>query len=349
MDGRTSFNGKIIKTVFISLLMLSVFALLVFHADFFLLVFGGILCAVILNYSSNLISKRFKLKYSLSFIILILLVLILIGGIVMLVGPSIGIQVAEMNQTIPKSIENLKQNFTQTALGQNIFNQIPDNPIDLIKDKGQAFSTVLGSFLSVVGALANFFIIIVIGIFIAANPVKYRKGFIRLFPVDFRERLSEVMDKIYHTLSLWMMAKLISMAVVGILTAVGLQILGIPLPYALALVAALLCFIPNIGPYLGLVPAVLIAFLEGPEKALYVIILYTIIQLIETYMITPFIEKKMVSLLPALTILWMILVGLLTGVLGLILATPILVVMIVIIEELYVKDYLEKQNEIPTQ
>ncbi len=326
--------------------MLSGLALLIFHVDFFLLVFGGILCAVVLNYSSNLISHKFKINYGLSFVILLVLIILLIGGIVMLVGPSIGVQVAEMNETIPKSIENLKQSFTKTTLGQNLFDQIPDHPEDLIKDKGKAFSTVLGSFLSVVGAFANFFIIIVIGIFIAANPVKYRNGFIRLFPVDFRERLSEVMDKIHHTLSLWMMAKLISMSIVGILTAIGLKIIGIPLPYALALIAALLCFIPNIGPYLGLVPAVLIAFLEGPEKALFVIILYTIVQLVETYMITPFVEKKMISLLPALTILWMILIGLLTGVLGLILATPILVVLIVIIQELYVKDYLEKNLEV---
>jgi predicted PurR-regulated permease PerM len=346
MKENNSFNRKIIKTIFISLLMLSFFALLVFHVDFFLLVFGGILCAVVLNYTSNLIAQKFKLKYNLSFAIVLLLILVLIGGIVLMIGPSIGEQVTEMMDTIPKSIMKLKEDFAHTSLGQNIINQIPDNPGDLIKDKGKAFTTVVGSFLSAIGAIANFFIIIVIGIFIAANPIKYRKGFIRLFPVNFRERLSEVMDKIYHTLSLWMMAKLISMSVVGILTAIGLQILGIPLPYALALIAALLCFIPNIGPYLGLIPAVLIAFLEGPEKALFVIILYTCIQLVETYMITPFVEKKMVSLLPALTILWMILIGLLTGVLGLILATPILVVLIVIIEELYVKDYLEKQDEV---
>jgi len=133
--------------------------------------------------------------------------------------------------------------------------------------------------------------------------------------------------------------------VVGIFTAIGLEILGMPMPYALALIAALFSFIPNIGPYLALAPAILIALMQGGNMFIYVLILYFGIQIVESYLITPMIEKKMVHLPPALTLFWMVLLGVVTGILGLIMATPILAALIVIIEELYVKDYLETNKE----
>src|SRR5680860_596183 len=114
-----------------------------------------------------------------------------------------------------------------------------------------------------------------------------------------------------------------------------------PMPYALALMAGLFSFIPNIGPYLALAPAVLIALLQGGNMFIYVLILYFGIQIVESYLITPMIEKKIVHLPPALTLFWLVLLGILTGILGLIMATPILAALIVIIGELYVKDNLE--------
>jgi predicted PurR-regulated permease PerM len=206
-------------------------------------------------------------------------------------------------------------------------------------------SRIVGSFSTTVGAIANFFIIIVTGIFLASSPKIYTRGFTKLFPVHFRPRLREVMDKTQYSLSLWMVAKLISMLVVGIFTAIGLKFLGMPMPYALALIAALFSFIPNIGPYLALAPAVLIALMQGGNMYIYVLILYFSIQIVESYLITPMIEKKMVHLPPALTLFWLVLLGIITGILGLILATPILAALIVIISELYVKDHLEANNE----
>lgn len=343
MEDNKSFTRKVAKTVFIALLMLSGFVLIVLYPNFFLLVFAGVFFSVLLNFSSDWISRKLKLKYGLSLVVVLLFILALISGLILSIGPSIGEQVNEMVETLPKSLGEVKEKISQTAIGKKLFEEIPENPQDLIEDKGAAFSQAVGSFSSAVGALANFVIIIITGIFLASNPQIYKKGFLSLFPVHFRPRLAEVMEKTHQTLSLWMMAKLISMAVVGVSTAIGLQIIGVPLAYALALIAALFSFIPNIGPYLALAPALLIAFMEGTDKALYVIILYFGIQIIESYLITPLIEKKMVSLPPALILFWMVLMGMLTGILGLILATPILAALIVIISELYVKDYLEKQ------
>ena len=344
-----NFNQKITKTIFIALLMLSAFALLVFHANFFLLVFAGIFFAVLLNFASSWLVRKTNMNYNLALGLVLLFIVGLLYLIIILLGPSLSAQVNEMEQTLPKSLANLRERITDTSLGKTLFDELPDDLNSLFEDRSAIISRIIGSFSTTIGALANFVVIIVTAIFLASSPQLYTKGFIKLFPVTFRPRLQEVMLKAHRTLSLWMMAKFISMLVVGVFTAIGLQALGMPLAYALALIAALFSFIPNLGPYLALAPAVLIALMQGGNMFIYVLILYFSIQIVESYLITPLIEKKMVHLPPALTLFWMVLLGLLTGILGLILAAPILASLMVVVEELYVKDHLEKGSQLPKE
>ena len=345
MEKADDFNRRITKTIFIALLMLSAFALLIFHTNFFLLVFAGIFFSVLLNFACAWIVRKTPLKYGLALFLVLLFITVLFYLIVLLIGQSMVYQAKEMTETLPRSLQNLKEQISQTSIGQSLFNQLPTDLGDLLKNRDEVMSKIVGSFSTTVGAIANFFIIIVTGIFLAASPSIYTKGFIRLFPLNSRSRLREVMEQTQKSLSMWMIAKLFSMLVVGVFTAIGLEILGMPMPYALAFIAALFSFIPNIGPYLALVPAVLIALMQGGNMYIYVLILYFGIQIVESYLITPMIEKKMVHLPPALTLFWMVLLGVLTGILGLILATPILAALLVIIKELYVKDYLEADKE----
>jgi predicted PurR-regulated permease PerM len=341
MEKTNNYNKKITKTIFIALLMLSALALLIFHANFFLLVFAGIFFSTLLNFSSNWIVSKSKMPYWLALLLVLLSMTGILVLIIVLIGPSMVQQVKEMTNTLPQSLNNLREEIRQTSVGRSLFEELPSDLGALIENREKVVSRIVGSFSTTIGAIANFFIIIVTAIFLASSPKIYTQGFIRLFPTHFRLRLREVMDKTQRSLSLWMMAKLMSMLVVGVFTAVGLEILGMPMPYALALIAALFSFIPNIGPYLALAPAVLIALMQGGNMYIYVLILYFSIQIVESYLITPMIEKKMVHLPPALTLFWMVLLGLITGILGLIMATPILAALIVIIEELYVKDHLE--------
>lgn len=343
MEQNDNHTMKIIKIVFIALLMISGFALIVFYIEYFLLLFAGVLFSVLLNYSANWIAKFLKIKYGYALVIVMLLIVGSASIITIFVGNSIVDQVNQMAIAFPKALKNLTDMISQTSIGQKLLNEIPENPSDLISNKREAIWQVVGSFSTTFGAIADFFIILVIGAFLAADPKTYVKGFVSLFPIEFRPRLVEVMDKIHETLSLWMTAKLFSMTIVGITTGIGLQILGIPLPYALALIVALFSFIPNIGPLLALAPAIIIAFSVGLDKVLYVVILYLGVEMLESYLITPFFEKKMVALPPALTITWMVFCGITAGIFGLILATPILASVIVIISELYVKDQLENR------
>jgi predicted PurR-regulated permease PerM len=135
--------------------------------------------------------------------------------------------------------------------------------------------------------------------------------------------------------------------VIGVLTALGLWLLGVELALTLGLLAALLTFIPNLGPVLALVPAVLLALMHSPTRALYVTLLYLAIQTVESYVLTPLVQRRTVSLSPALTITAQVALGVLLGGLGLVLATPLTILLLVLIQMLYIEDTLGDSVKVP--
>ena len=134
------------------------------------------------------------------------------------------------------------------------------------------------------------------------------------------------------------------MIFIALLTWIGLWILGVPLSLTLGLIAGLLSFIPNFGPILSAVPAILLAFIASPISAVYVLILFIIVQLIESNLVTPYIERQTVELPPALTVFAQLALSVLIGGVGLILATPLLAVIVVLVQSAYIEDILGDKN-----
>jgi predicted PurR-regulated permease PerM len=159
-------------------------------------------------------------------------------------------------------------------------------------------------------------------------------------PPRRRGRAREVLDELGTTLARWLMGKAVSMLAAGIMTAVGLSLLGIPLALILGIIAGLLDFIPYVGPLMAGVPALLIAFSASPEQALYVALLFGGIQLVQGYLLEPMIDQRTVSLPPALTIAMQVMFGAVFGMAGVALATPLTAVLIVLVVMLYVQDML---------
>ncbi len=183
-------------------------------------------------------------------------------------------------------------------------------------------------------------IILAIGLYLAAEPGLYKNGFLQLIPAARRARTREVLEAVGSTLQWWLWGKLLGMLVIGVLTTLGLLLLGIPLALTLGLLAALLTFIPNIGPILAVVPAALLALIESPTKAFYVLALYFVIQTIESYLITPLVQRRTISMPPALTITAQMVMGVLLGAMGVVLATPLTAAAMVVVKMLYVEDAL---------
>jgi predicted PurR-regulated permease PerM len=203
-------------------------------------------------------------------------------------------------------------------------------------DKAQAFAGEF--FQSTFGVLGDIYVILFIGIFFTISPKTYTKGMVVLIPPRGQEKADQVLDKLGEQLLNWLKGKLFSMFVVFVLTAIGLAIIGIPLWLVLALLAGLISFIPNFGPLIAFIPALLVALMQSPQTAALVAGLYIIIQFIESNFITTLVQKKLLNMPPALIIIAQLIMGLLTGAWGLVLATPLIVIVIVLVQELYLKN-----------
>jgi predicted PurR-regulated permease PerM len=189
--------------------------------------------------------------------------------------------------------------------------------------------------------LADVMIVIVTGLFFASTPKLYTIGLTKLFPVRHRTRILEVLHRCYDVLKKWLIAMLIDMSITGIIAAIGFKLIGLPLAFAVALVAFFGEFIQNIGPALAGAVAVLIGLTQGGQMALYALLLYCGIQLVQSYLITPLVYQHTVNIPPALLLFFQVLLGIFQGIIGLILAAPLLATLMVLVQELYVKDVLE--------
>lgn len=178
-------------------------------------------------------------------------------------------------------------------------------------------------FSSTFGVLGDIYVILFLGIFFTADPKIYKNGIVALIPADKKDEANEVLNKLAHNLKSWFKGKLFSMAVVAVLTGIGLSIVGVPMIFALAIIAGILNFIPNFGPIIAMVPAVLIGLSQNINTALIIAGLYILIQMLESNVITPMVQKKLVSIPPALIIIGQLVVASFTGYLGIILATPL--------------------------
>ena len=190
---------------------------------------------------------------------------------------------------------------------------------------------------STVQVIGGLLLIIFLSIYFAADPDLYRRGALSLLPARRRERGAQVLDRIATVLRKWLVTQLIAMAVIGTVTTIALLILNVKAAFALGLLAGLFEFIPTVGPLLSAVPGVAMAFLDSPEKAAYVAFVYWGVQFLENHILIPLLMKGGMDLPPALTVLAQAMLALVFGFLGLMVAVPMLAVVMVIIQMLYVE------------
>jgi predicted PurR-regulated permease PerM len=314
--------------------------------DVLLLIFASILLAIFLRGASDWLSEYTALSagWSLTLVVLGLVALFGLGG--WFIGSDVATQVDQLVQDVPRSLQQLEQRVGQYGWGRHLLSQV-SRPEELIGDKAEVAVKATGLFSTTLGALATFVIFLFVGLFLAAESKLYANGLVQLIPVSKRPRAREVLDAIGHALQWWLIGKLSAMTIVGVFTTLGLWLLGVQLALTLGLIAALLTFIPNVGPILAVVPAALLALLEGPMRPLYVVALYLAVQTVESYLLTPLILRHTVSLPPTLTIVAQMLMAVLFGGLGLVLATPLTVAGLVLVQTLYIEDTLGDAADVP--
>ena len=289
-------------------------------------------------------NSHFSYRGSLAFVLLGLFSVIGIAG--MIIGPAVADQSARLSDELPKAfyqlvgeIQTLPGGSHLIAAGQQALNASKDGSF-------QSALKFAGVGLHGFGGLI---FAIVIGIFFAADPDLYRNGFLALFPRNRRERMRAVLDELSFTLWWWFVAQLMTMASVGILVGIGLTILGVPLSGTLGLIAALLSFIPSLGPFISVIPAVMLGLTISPSMGLWVCLLYLGVQTLESNVITPVIQQRAISLPAALILGSELLMGLLLGGAGLAFATPLAAVALVLVNMLYIEDVLHERANLPSR
>lgn len=315
-----------------------------------------IFTAVVLANALNILVEKFRrvgIKRLFAVLLSILLMVALTVGFYWLIVPPFAEQVLELTDQVPRGIEKLGQwlELLSADIPADLIT-FPEIQIDqLIQQLQPLLNQLLGGGFSIafnsLAVVAQVLLVLVLTIMLLADPKAYRQSFIRLFPSFYRRRVDEILTLCDHSLRGWLVGILVNIAAISGLSFVGLVILQVKLALAQAALAGILTFIPNIGPGLSVVPPIAIALLDAPWKAIAVLILYIIIQQVESNLLTPLVMKQQVSLLPAVTLLAQVFFATFFGFLGLLLALPLTVVAQVWLKEVLIKDILDQWKTSP--
>ncbi len=309
-----------------------------------LLFFASILIAAFLRGMAHLLNRYLTLPFGWALGAVYVGIFLITGLGVWFLEGRITLQVDQMRQEWGLAVSAFRDWAGSSKWGQQLAEilahpqQILSHGIPLLPRAADAFSSIL----SILGGALMIF---VVSLYLSISPELYLNGLLSLIPVSNRPKVKEALTHTACTLRQWLMGQLIAMSLVGILTGLGLWFLDIPLPITLGVLSGLLDFIPNFGPIFAAIPGVLFGLMRGPIEALYVMMLYLGVQLIESNILVPLIQKKMIKLPPALLIITQLILGTLSGFLGLIFATPLIAAGIVLIKDLYVTGVLEKDSE----
>ncbi|WBL25977.1 AI-2E family transporter [Zunongwangia sp. HGR-M22] len=332
-----------VKKVWIVGLIFSLIAiiLLLLEAtfDILILILAGSLIACFFRGLGDLIHKKTSWSSKISLLTAVIGVILIVAGLSWLIGATVSSEIAKMEETFPKLLENAQNSLNGSRLGREASQQL-----EQIQSSEKVPEFLSRFFMTTFGGIGDIYIIILIGIFFTVSPYIYKEGVIKLIPPSQRERANDILERLVNGLTKWLAGKFIAMFAVFVLTAIGLAILGMPMWLTLAIIAGVLNFIPNFGPLAAMIPAVLVALTEDPTTALIVVIMYSAIQLFESSFITPRAQQRLIKIPPALIIISQIFVGALTGIWGVIFATPLMLIIIILVQELYVKP-MERYGE----
>jgi predicted PurR-regulated permease PerM len=329
-----------------------------YYAATLFLIFAGMLLGVALNAMTNMLGRVVGLAHSLRLTIVCLVLAGLLSGVVFLGGATIAEQATVLSDTIKSQLVGVKAFLEKNGIDTSYFelgnagastdSQTPPTPgapahnlpsAGAIASSGgaivsQTFKLLLGT----VSAVGNFFIVLFLGLTFAAQPSIYRKGLLFMVPARHRARATVIVDRIGETLERWLIAQIITMVAVFVVTWIGLAIIGIQSSFILGIQAGLLAFIPTVGALLGGLIVVLASLASGWVAAASAFVLFLGIHALESYILTPMIQRQALDIPPATLFAFQILLGVVFGIWGLALALPLMAIVKVMIDHFKADD-----------
>lgn len=337
--------------------------------DLLILVFGSVVVAVFLTAITDLVQRFTKIKRGIALAITVFAVIGLVAGAGVLFRTQFWGQAQQLTDQVPAAWNQARGTLEQWGielpelnLGNGQASEMAeareaaeaDRQQDMeegvlgggggLLELGHGFVGQIGNLLtSVFGAVAYTLLVIAGGIYFAAQPQLYRSGILYLFPKTKRPLMRSALNDTAEAIKRWLLGTLFSMGLIGFLTGFGLWLIGVPSPAALGLLAGLLEFVPIIGPIAAAVPAILIAFTQSMELALWTLGLFVVIQQLEGNVVQPLVQKYAVDLPPALLLFSVVAGGYLFGIVGILFAAPLTVAAYVLVRRLYVVEALDTE------
>lgn len=303
-----------------------------------LLVFGAVIVATVLRGLAEGLRRWCRVPQRWALTLAGLLLVLMVAGTAYLLGSQIQTQAGRLGSDLAANFSSIKTRLAQYG----VFDQLRDVSV---------FGTIVGNVTSlgtaVVAGLADALLVIAAGIYFAVDPQVYRHGLVLLFPPIIQARVDDALQAAGQALGQWLLAQLIAMLVVGVLSGIGLWIIGVPSPLALGLIAGVMEFIPFLGPWLGALPALLVASSEGSYVLVWTALLYLAIQQVEAIVISPLLAKRLVSVPPAVGLFAVVAFGVTFGSVGVLLAFPLTVVTMALVVKLYVQPELHEDVAAP--
>lgn len=288
----------------------------------FLLLFAGIVGALLLSIPTHWLQTRLRIRRTLALSMVLFGTSALLAGLAVLRGPALLQQLTTLQTDIPEAAQQISARFNAQAWSHWLTLHLADSA-----RSPNALSFAVSGLRSVMTVttmtIAGLIVVLFISLFLAAEPDFYLRGLFRLTPQTYRNVVSQCLESARLSLQSWLVAKLLSMVAIGLMVALGLWILRVPLPGTLGVIAGLLTFIPNLGPVLSVIPAALLAFAISPGRGVLTLLLFGLVHFVEGNVVTPLAERTIVTLPPAVTLTVQLLLASFTGVLGVALAAPI--------------------------
>jgi predicted PurR-regulated permease PerM len=326
-----TYTSKVWQTTAIICLFITILLILRIAFNILLMAFAGVLIAVYFQGLADFLEKKLKLNRKAAFITSITGTLLVLVLLTWLIGATIQRQAAELSDALPHTINTAREKLSHTTIGQKILKYSSGDNSQKLMD---AASTLFRTSFGVAGEL---YIILFFAIFFTADSSLYKKGFLSLFPGNKKNTGETIFHRIGIALKGWLKSILISMVLIAILLAGSLALIGLRVTIVLGLFAGMLEVIPNFGPMIAMIPGVLLGLSISTKTAVIAALIYISCQTVVGSFVTPMVQKKIIQIPPAVAFMSQLIMGILSGVLGIILAVPILSIIMILIDELYVK------------
>ena len=301
---------------------------------------GAIVLATLLRLGADPFRRWLWLPRSVALTLSILLLLAFVGGVAYLFGARIAGDFQNVFERAQSAEAAITASLQASQFGKTVLSHIGGANFSL--------SAIIANMFSITTTFIEAIIVVLIaGIYLAAQPEVYRAGIILLFPPRLHAHAAETFDSIGTALRLWLFGQLIQMLMVGILSTIAVWLIGLPSPLALGLIAGGAEFIPYIGPIIASIPAILVAATKSGSAVVWTIIAYLLIHQIEGQLFVPLIQNRMVYIPPAVILLGIVTITVLFGAVSIIFAAPIVIIIFVAVKKIYIRDTLREKTDIP--